>query len=235
MAEGSSPKLRVATDPTAAAAEELARALANELARRELVRLAVPGGSALEALAAARARLGRDWSRVSLTWVDERCVPVDDPASNRGAAMRLGLLEDPAPAHVVPLFEDGESPAAAVARASGALRTVLGDALDVLLLGMGEDGHIASLFPSRRHPGGGSVAWVADSPKPPADRITLTRAVLGTARHTTLLATGEAKRPALVRLLAGDRCMPAQGLPGLVIVTDLDIDRSSQTSERKSQ
>jgi 6-phosphogluconolactonase len=225
------PKLRVTNEPVAAASEELRGALSRVLAEREIVRLAIPGGSALAALPEARARLGGDWARIALTWVDERCVPEDDEESNRGAAARLGLLEDPTPACLLRLYEDGESPAQAVARASTAIRTVFEGALDVSLLGMGEDGHVASLFPSSPWLTEDSVAYIGDSPKPPASRITLTRALLGTAQHAILLATGEAKRAALTRLLAGDPQLPAHELPGLVVVTDLEVpDRHPSSS-----
>jgi len=165
---------------------------------------------------------------VALTWVDERCVPVDHADSNRGAARKLGLLdrqvgvsERPAPGRVLPLFESDETPSTAVERVARGLTRDFDGALDVLLLGMGEDGHVASLFPDRREPASGSVAHITDSPKPPADRITLTRSMLHTARWSVLVATGESKRPALERLLAGDARLPAQGLVGLTIVTDL--------------
>jgi len=210
----------------------LASALRAVLQERQTVRLAIPGGSALRAATVARAVLGRDWSRVALTWVDERCVPEVAEDSNRGAARRAGLLDPgedpraaPAPARVLPLFEDGETPAESLARVESLIESELGGQLDVLLLGMGADGHIASLFPGRAMPAGIRVAHVADSPKPPPDRITLTPSLLATARHAVLLVTGEAKRDALERLLAGDPTLPAQGLPGLVVVTDLALDR----------
>jgi 6-phosphogluconolactonase len=215
--------LRISGDPVATATEELCDAISRGLAEGEFVRLAIPGGSALAALPGARERLGDAWTRVALTWVDERCVPVDDPNSNRGAVQRLGLLEDPAPASVLPLHEDGESPAQAVDRVTAGLQSTFDNALDVLLLGMGEDGHIASLFPSRERPLHGPVAHLADSPKPPSDRITLTRSILATARDAILLVTGEGKRSALENLLAGDPRLPAHGLSGLVVVTDLEI------------
>jgi 6-phosphogluconolactonase len=103
------------------------------------------------------------------------------------------------------------------------LRVEFEGALDVLLLGMGEDGHIASLFPSRSLPDSGLVAHVSDSPKPPLDRITLTPAALATASRAVLSAFGESKREPLRRLLAGDQTLPAQALKGLVVVTDLDL------------
>ena len=222
------PLLRRSDDPAGEAGAALAAALRVVLADQDIARLAIPGGSALAALAFARERLGEAWQRVALVWVDERCVPEADPESNRGSALRRGLLNDPAPARCLALYEDGEMPAQAVTRASSALRDEFGDALDVLLLGLGEDGHVASLFPSRAPVGDGPVAHVADSPKPPADRITLTRAVLGTARAAILVATGELKRAALTRLLAGDEALPAHGLPGLQIFTDLAIDTEGE-------
>jgi 6-phosphogluconolactonase len=78
------------------------------------------------------------------------------------------------------------------------------------------------LFPGRpAEPG--LASWVRESPKPPANRITLTRAVLATASSHVVVALGESKRPALVRLLAGDASLPAVGLRGLIVFTDLDV------------
>jgi 6-phosphogluconolactonase len=213
------------------AGELLLAAVTAVLAEKERVRLAIPGGSALEAVCMARQRLKEQWRRVVLTWVDERCVGVEDEASNRGEAARRGLVAfgngrevGVAPALVVPLFEDGESPAGAVRRVRSVWKSELAEALDIALLGMGPDGHIASLFPSSRSlPNEDWVAHVADSPKPPADRITLTRAALATARHLILVAAGEEKRQALDRLMAGDPALPACGLEGLVVVTDVAL------------
>ncbi len=223
-------ELLITAAPLAAAADVLARALLAVLEVRDTARLAVPGGSALPALAGARAKLGDAWQRIRLTWVDERCVPVADAESNRGAAQRLGSLglsegedEGPGPHSVLPLYLDGEAPGDAVARAEAGLRVEFEGALDVLLLGMGEDGHIASLFPSRSLPEWGLVAHVSDSPKPPSDRITLTPAALATASRAVLSAFGESKRAPLRQLLAGDPTLPAQALKGLVVVTDLDL------------
>jgi 6-phosphogluconolactonase len=94
-----------------------------------------------------------------------------------------------------------------------------------LLLGLGEDGHIASLFPSAwtRLPGK-RVAFVSNSPKPPPRRITLSRRMLASAAHVVLLASGPAKRDALRRLRAGDPSLPATGLREMVVVTDLDLN-----------
>ena len=188
------------------------------------VRLAIPGGSAAAVAPAAVERLvraGFDPARLALTWVDERCVPSTSSESNRGA-----VRFDRALGHELALYQDGETPADAVARVSADLGEAFGGRIDVALLGLGEDGHVASLFPGRPAPRG-AVAHVPDSPKPPSDRITLTAATLATARHTLVYALGEGKREALARLVAGDPALPATGLPGLVVVTDLDLGENS--------
>jgi len=113
-----------------------------------------------------------------------------------------------------------------VVRVEAALDERFQGGLDVLLLGLGEDGHVASLFPGRSA-GNGRVAHIRSSPKPPLERITLTRAFLATARCAVCLAAGEAKRDAAYRLASGDTGLPASGLPGLVLVTDLDLGEAT--------
>ena len=206
-------------EPLRAAAEALCAALAG-LSRP---RLAVSGGSAAAVLGLARLSLGARWSQVRLTWVDERRVPFGDPASNRGEAYRLGQLDDHAPPGLeLPLFLDGESAAGACRRVAAALTDDFDGGLDVLLLGLGEDGHSASLFPGRPWPAA-PVHAVDDSPKPPPGRITLGLRLLASAPAAVLVATGAAKAPALRRLLRGDAALPASALPSLTVVTDLDL------------
>jgi 6-phosphogluconolactonase len=219
------PRVMRTDDPVDAAAELVAAAVAGVAARGGAPRLAIPGGSALAAVGSARAALGGVWSRVRLTWVDERCVDTSDAESNRGSAYRSGALRtDCAPARELPLYLDGEEPAGAVARVEAGLDDWFDGGLDVLLLGLGEDGHVASLFPGQLPPAGARVAHVTASPKPPPDRITLALPLLSTARETILLATGESKRAALTRVASGDAALPAAQLLGLTLVTELDLE-----------
>jgi 6-phosphogluconolactonase len=222
------PRLVCAGDPIEAAGALLVEAVRTVDGSRGTTRLAIPGGSALAALGPARRQLGDTWTRVLLTWVDERCVPLAHEESNRGSAYRAGFLgAQRAPARELPLFLDGERGEDSAARVESGLTEIFDGAVDVLLLGMGEDGHVASLFPGWSAPPGARVAFVASSPKPPSQRVTLTGSMLAMARCAILVAAGEAKRAAHERLLAGDPTLPAHGIPGLTVVTDLDLEEAT--------
>jgi 6-phosphogluconolactonase len=188
-------------------------------------RLAVAGGSVLKVLGRVRRQLGVErFATVRLCWADERCVPFDDPLSNRGNAYRAGHLElSSPPADELPLYLNDETQERACERVAEAFASRFQSAIDVALLGMGEDGHIASLFPG--HPelnAKAPVVAVTASPKPPASRISLTLPSLTTAKITVILATGESKRRALERLLERDPWLPVSRLNRVIVVTDLE-------------
>lgn len=139
-----------------------------------------------------------DWSRVIVTLSDERCVDAGDPASNAGL-VRGRLLQGPgARAHLLPLWPEPEAAALAALMP-----------FDALLLGMGEDGHIASLIPG--DPGledalttaAPTRAVPAGLGKPPLPRVTLTLQALIASRAIFLLIAGEAKREVVERARAG--------------------------------
>ncbi len=203
----------------------LAEAIARICLHQGSVRLAIPGGSALEAFGHARKSLGRtDWASLRLTWVDERCVPFSHRDSNRGEAYRRGVLKATDPLELeLPLFLEGESPQEACARVQGVLETSFGGGLDLALLGLGEDGHIASLFPGHPwRPLSALVQAVEDSPKPPACRISLSLPLLAAA-ECILAVSGESKRGALERLLQEDPALPGSSLGKLTVITDLEL------------
>ena len=197
-------------------------------------RLGIPGGSALGVVRLVRESLGAElWSALRLTWVDERSVKVSDAASNRGDAFHGGALSKGEPVAVLlPLVLDHESPATSVVRASMQFSHDFGGELDVALLGMGEDGHIASLFPG--HPALESqelVVALNDSPKPPTGRVTLTLPVLARPGvERIIVALGAGKREALQRLLANDQTIPAARLGRVTVVTDQQVT-STKTKE----
>ena len=163
-----------------------------------------------------------DWSRVDLWWGDERFLPAGDPDRNETQA-REALLDslplDPARVHAMPASDgpDGDDAAAAAARYARELAAGGPEvpAFDVLMLGVGEDGHVASLFPG--HPGlraPGTAAAVHDSPKPPPTRITLTMPAICSADEVWLIAAGAEKAESVGAALGGVPGLPASSAAG---------------------
>lgn len=185
-------------------AAEVITALQQGLAARGAASLAVPGGRTPLPLFRALREAPLDWARVSVTLTDERWVPEADLASN-AALVRGGLLQGPAAAARFFPLHDG-SPVAAGA-AQGVWRSLqdMHWPLDAVVLGMGEDGHFASLFPG--NPGlaqaldpaatPGCVAMHA--PVAPQERMSLNLAALGYTRRLFLLVGGDAKYRLLLR------------------------------------
>lgn len=190
-------------------------------------RLGVAGGSAIAVLKLVRESLAREvWSSLKLTWVDERVVPLGDAQSNRGESFRKGALSVTQPVALeLPLVLDGEDGAAAAKRTSAAFARDFEGALDVALLGIGEDGHVASLFPGKPSLEREElVLAIDDSPKPPPHRVTLSLPVLARAGlERIMVAIGAGKRDALERLLAGDPSIPAARLGRVTLVTDQPV------------
>lgn len=190
----------------AAFVERLERRAAAAIAARGRFALAVPGGSAAALLLPRLAAAQVDWSRSALFWSDERAVGVADPQSNYGLARRLWLEPAAVPAATIHRLR-GERRDLATAADAGEreLRACLGEPprLDLLWLGVGEDGHVASLFPGHALLGERRrfVAAVVDSPKPPAGRLTLTLAAIAAAREVVVTALGEAKAGAVAAAL----------------------------------
>lgn len=147
------------------------------------------------------------WGRITVLFGDERCVPPDHPDSNYGAALEA-LLRHVAPAsvHRIPA-ELGADEAAQLYEP-----VVASAPLDLVLLGIGADGHTASLFPDHPTLGAtGHVAAVHGSPKPPPDRVTLTLTALEQARRVVVLASGADKAGAVRRASRGE--VPAGMIP----------------------
>jgi 6-phosphogluconolactonase len=172
--------------------------------------------AAYRRLAASDLRAGVEWERVRVAMGDERCVPVTDPDSNWGQAAAALLDHVPVPASHL-LRPQGELGAEAAADAYQAALAELPPApvgsaprLEVVWLGVGEDGHCLSLFPGRPEleVSDRLVVGVHDSPKPPPDRVSLTLAALGGTERLLVLAAGEAKAEPVARARAGDDRLP---------------------------
>lgn len=174
-------------------AEAGAKAIAQALQRGART-LVLAGGTTPARCYELLAELEVAWGRVTVLFGDERCVAPDDPDSNYRMS-REKLLDKVAPAtvHRMPAELGPVDGAKEYAKTIAALVP-----LDVVILGIGEDGHTASLFPG--HPilkAKGLVAGVTNSPKPPPERVTLTLPVIQGAKHVIILATGTGKAHAV--------------------------------------
>jgi len=188
--------LETAEEVAAAAAGEIAGAIGSGAART----LVLAGGSTPRRCYELLADLDVAWGRVAVLFGDERCVPPDHPDSNYRMA-REALLDRVAPAtvHRMPAELGPDEGAALYSPVVASLAP-----LDFVLLGVGEDGHTASLFPG--HPAVNASGWaigIRDSPKPPPDRVTLTLPVLRAARRVLILATGAGKAEAVAKARTG--------------------------------
>lgn len=227
---GPSPTVLVDTDADALAAHTAAR-LVDTLRPitefRGVAHVALTGGGILEKVFAALPDAGElDWGRVHLWWADERWVPAESDDRNDRAAFAAGLDRltlDPAKVHRMPAA-DGEYAsvedaatdyidAMIAAGDDGELPT-----LAAVLLGVGPDGHCASLFP--HHPGtqvlDRPVIAVHDSPKPPPTRLSFTFPTLDSATEVWFIASGDAKADAVAAAVGGhDRvAVPSSGPRG---------------------
>lgn len=163
-------------------AERVSGALADAVASRGRASIAVSGGSTPKAFFKALSRRDIDWGKVTITLVDERFVPADNPRSNH-LLVADNLLQDRAKAaNILPLYRDAGS-AEEAARIVSADAEALGHPFDVVILGMGTDGHTASFFP------GGSRLAEAISAETPRGVITMEAEGAGEPRLTFTFAS----------------------------------------------
>ena len=183
-------------------ANTVAGDLNGALLTHDRVTLAVPGGTTPGPVFDTLSAVRLDWSRVDVLPTDERWVPEDHPRSNAGMIRRRLLAGAAAAATLVPLYRDGATPEEAAPDIAAEIERRL--PLSVLLLGMGEDMHTASLFPGAE---GLEAAMVPDAPAvvpirtaaAEDARVTLSARVLDEAMAKHILITGAAKREALDR------------------------------------
>jgi 6-phosphogluconolactonase len=225
-----------------AVAARLITKLADAQAERGEATAVLTGGTvgtaSLAAVADSPARDAVDWSRVDLWWGDERFVPDGDPERNDEQARKVFLEKlplDPQRVHRYPASDglDGDDAAAAASRYAQEL-LLHGDGgnlpvFDVLLLGVGGEGHVASIFPdSEAGRSQRAVVAVFNSPKPPPTRLSLTFPTINTADEVWLVVGGEDKAEAVGRALSGATAaeVPAAGAHGRAATRWL-IDRAA--------
>jgi len=207
----------VLEDPAPPCAEMLADAA------RQGSHIVLTGGSTPKRAYEEAARLEQDWSRATLWWSDERCVPPDDELSNYGLVREslLDRLPDEGSPQVYRMPAE-RGPHVGADDYERDMRAAFGEQiprLDFLLLGLGPDGHVASLYPGqetldvsdRAAVGVEEAGW-----KPYVPRVSLTMAVLNAARRVVFLIAGEDKAEAVERCFAPD-VEPSHEAPGSLV------------------
>ena len=181
-----------------ALANRVAGALEEGLLQRSSASLVVSGGSTPRGVFTQLSQRPIDWPRVNVTLADERWVPASHADSNERLVCETLLQDAAAPANFVSLYLDGSS--AQVAQEAVAQRLAALDTFDVVMLGMGEDGHTASLFPESTALAQGldlankSPCIAVTPPHAPHDRMSLTLQRLADTRTLILHITGDRKR-----------------------------------------
>lgn len=215
-------------DADALAAEAVARiaAAAHEaIASRGAFRIVLAGGRTPLAVYAQLATTRQNWARWQVYFGDERCLPIGDAGRNDSAARAALLARVAIPEENIHCIPAQLGPQEGAARYAALLRSV--DTFDLVLLGLGEDGHTASLFPGQalgERAGSPEVLAVGNAPKPPAERVSLSAARLSRARHVLFLVSGIDKRAA-VAAWRGGKDIPARYITpsgGVDVLLDAD-------------
>lgn len=183
--------------------------------------MVLAGGSTPRAIYSLLRNADTDWTRWQIWFSDERCLPLGDPQRNSTMAYDSWLAHVPIPpsqVNIIPAELGADLAAASYAKV---LHKKQCSDFDLVLLGLGEDGHTASLFPGNNlgiAANSPDTIAVANSPKPPEHRVSLSARRLSKARNVLFLVDGESKRDALKRWRVGD------DIPARAIRPNLGID-----------
>lgn len=203
------------------AAKEIVEAANQAIAARGVFNLVLAGGSTPRAVYERLRDTNTDWSAWFIYFGDERCLPPDHPERNSVMALNAWLKDATVP-HCQIYIIPAEQGSARGAEAYSQL--IKGVTFDLTLLGLGEDGHTASLFPGQNWgvgEGSPEVLSVHDAPKPPSERISLSANCLSKSRKVLFLVTGAGKRQAvsdwrLGKLIPAAAIAPEEGVDVLV-------------------
>lgn len=204
------PEKLLAPDVTAAALPLFERAVVRAVAERGRAVVALCGGSTPLPLFRALAQADLPWDRLWVAFGDERFVPLDHQDSNAGAAMRAFLGQVPVPEQQVLTWPILEQPHASAEAYRGLLESALGDfpTFDLNLLGLGSDGHTASLFPGTGAvllPGPTLAVRAPQGVTPGGWRLSLSASALSDSREVLFLVSGAGKTEALRRTFGDDQ------------------------------
>ena len=203
------------------ASRRILNAAALAIAERGCFRIVLAGGRTPEQAYRLLAAADSDWARWEIYYGDERCLPENSPERNSLMVSRVWLDHVPIPADQVHPIPAQLGPVEAARRYAAQVAAAL--PFDLVLLGLGEDGHTASLFPDQPHPGNDLVQAVFAAPKPPPERVSLSVHALSNTHELLVLVTGAGKRAAVAAWRRGARLPIGQLHP--VAGIDVLIDR----------
>lgn len=218
-----------ATEVRYRAVEWIIHAAADAIAARGVFRVVLAGGSTPRAVYECLCDIETDWQAWQIWFGDERCLPQDDPARNSAMVMGSWLSHVSMPENNINIIR-GELGAERAA-AEYCLTLLNVPEFDLVLLGLGEDGHTASLFPKGDWGAGENAADVLpvfDAPYPPSERVSLSARRLSLSRAALFMVTGEAKLDAVNAWRQGFKLPAAAICPGAGV--DVLLDRSCYVS-----
>ena len=209
-----------------AATQAIAQAAVDAIKAHATFRLVLAGGSTPRAVYQTLNNLPTQWNAWHIYFGDERVLPADHPDRNSVMAHDAWLGQSPIPPHQIHPIPTERGIETAYASYT---QTLAGCArFDLVLLGLGEDGHTASLFPGHElgtDPHASDVLMVQDAPKPPPQRISLSAHRLSQARQVLFLVTGAGKRQVVKRWMSGEE-IPAAAIQ-CVDGVDVLLDRAA--------
>lgn len=206
------------------AADAIVRVAAQTIADRGSFSIVLTGGSTPRAVYRRLRHARGDWARWHVYIGDERCVPAGHGERNDAMARTDWLAHVAIPDLQIHMMPAELGPEDGARRYADVVARI--DRFDLVLLGLGEDGHVASLFPDNAAPRlPGDVVPVRNSPKPPPERISLSAKRLSRSDQVFFLVAGAAKRPALAAWIRGDAIPAADVAPAGGV--DIFADRSA--------
>lgn len=208
--------LETADDVATAACQQILNAAESAISARGKFKLVLAGGSTPEKVYGLLAESNADWANWTIYYGDERCLPADHQDRNSLMASQVLLDNVAIPANQIFTIPAEFGPEVAADRYKVAVAKA--GTFDMVLLGMGEDGHTASLFPGHQHPENELTHAVYNSPKPPSERVSISAKALSNTKELIFLITGANKQEAVNLWRSGAE------LPVATIVPENSID-----------
>lgn len=223
--------LEDASAVASAACSRIVQASKQAIAERGAFHIVLAGGSTpartYELLAATQC----DWDHWHIWFGDERCLPPDHLGRNSVMAERALFSKVNIPASQIYAIPAESGPEVAATQYAALIEGI--PPFDMVLLGMGSDGHTASIFPGQQYPAGQAVLPVYNAPKPPAQRVSLSAEILSQCRQLLFIITGKDKLAAVSRWRQGE-CLPVSMVTG-IDKTEVLIDRMAFPENNSSK